>query len=211
MKKTVLTAALLGLVTFAQAKTVFSPEQGVICDRKASFCVDRQGISMSFTQMYLGDKAVRAFEKRIAGFHDYDMTRFTLANGLSCDTNKKICKKSKWDDNADPHWTKVLFGNNNGMKHKASGGGHGTASFDCRKARTRIEHAICDNAELSRLDGKMGRLNRQIKSKQWHDTHRKMVKMRNEQAENYRDPTKYLIQWTKDEIKEMERQLRLGS
>jgi hypothetical protein len=37
-------------------------------------------------------------------------TVFTFSNGLSCDTNKKICKKSKWDEKADSHWTKILFG-----------------------------------------------------------------------------------------------------
>jgi len=32
------------------------------------------------------------------------------------------------------------------------------ASFDCRKASTGIERVICDDAELNRLDGEMGRL-----------------------------------------------------
>ncbi len=32
------------------------------------------------------------------------------------------------------------------------------ASFDCTKASTIIENAICDNAEINRLDGEVGRL-----------------------------------------------------
>ena len=27
-----------------------------------------------------------------------------------CDTKRKICKKRKWDENADPDWTKIFFG-----------------------------------------------------------------------------------------------------
>ena len=47
-------------------------------------------------------------ESAIKGF---DSKSFTMSNGLSCDTRKKICKKSKWDDKADKHWTKILFAN----------------------------------------------------------------------------------------------------
>ena len=38
-------------------KGVTSPEPGVVCDKKASFCADFMGISMAYTEMYLGKKA----------------------------------------------------------------------------------------------------------------------------------------------------------
>jgi len=114
MKKTLaILLFTLGLNNIAFAKTqgdVYSPKQGIICDKKAQFCVDNKGISMKETKSYLGEKAKKSFLKMIDGIDDMDMTVFTFSNGLSCDTNKKICKKSKWDDNANPKWTKILFG-----------------------------------------------------------------------------------------------------
>ena len=88
--------------------------------------------------------------------------------------------------------------------------GASAASFNCAKASNSIEHAICNDKELNALDTKMGKLYHKIHSKNWRDQHRNMVKMRNEQAENYRDPTKFLVKWAKEEIKELERQVRLG-
>jgi len=35
---------------------------------------------------------------------------------------------------------------------------HDAPSFDCARATTPVEHAICDNPTLSRLDGRMGKL-----------------------------------------------------
>jgi uncharacterized protein len=92
-------------------KYVFSPGQGIICDKKSNFCADKHGISFGLTKEYLGQKAVEKFKKMIEGIENMDMKTYTLSNGLSCDSNKKICKKSKWDDKADKHWTQVLFGN----------------------------------------------------------------------------------------------------
>jgi len=112
IKTLAVTAIILGLSTVVNAKgqgKVYSPEQGIICDKKAGFCVDSEGISMGFTEEYLGKKAVNKFMKMTKGM-DMDMSSYTLSNGLSCDSKKHICKKSKWDDKADKHWTKVLFG-----------------------------------------------------------------------------------------------------
>ncbi|KYJ85715.1 YcgJ family protein [Sulfurovum riftiae] len=104
------TALILGLSTFATAKgNVYSPDHGIICDKKSGFCVDSEGISMAFTEEYLGKKAADKFRKMTEGVH-MDMSSYTLSNGLSCDSKKRICKKSKWDDKADKHWTNILFG-----------------------------------------------------------------------------------------------------
>jgi hypothetical protein len=37
--------------------SVYSPEAGVICDKKGGFCADSQGIAVALTKMYLGEKA----------------------------------------------------------------------------------------------------------------------------------------------------------
>ena len=98
--------------TISNAKShenVYSPDQGVICDKKAGFCSDSYGISLGMTKEFLGEKAADKWTK-ILSDKDFDATSYTMSNGLSCDTKQKICKKSKWDDKADAHWTKILFG-----------------------------------------------------------------------------------------------------
>jgi len=121
-KKVIIAAAILGMGTMAQAASVYSPAKGVICDKKSHFCVDSYGISMGLTKEYLGQKSVNKFNKMVGDIKNMDMTVFTLSNGLNCDTNKKICKKSKYDDNADAHWTRVLFNRRVGGGHNNHGG-----------------------------------------------------------------------------------------
>ena len=111
LKKMILGALLLAATGTIQAGAVYSPEPGVICDRKSHFCADKSGISYGLTEEYLGTAAMEKFRKMTAGAGDsFDTTVFTMSNGLNCDTKKKICKKSKWDDRPDPHWTRILFG-----------------------------------------------------------------------------------------------------
>jgi hypothetical protein len=86
--------------------SVYSPEAGTLCDKKGGFCADEQGISVSITKMYLGDKA----EKRLLGMGDFDMTRFTLTNGVYCEVKIKKCTISKYEDKVDKAHTKALFG-----------------------------------------------------------------------------------------------------
>ena len=120
MKTIAMTVIIVGLSSFASASSVYSPSKGVICDKKAGFCTDSYGISLGLTKEYLGQKHAKIWEKRLSG-KDFDSTSFTMSNGLSCDTNKKTCKKSKWDDNADAHWTGILFGTKI-SNHKRDGG-----------------------------------------------------------------------------------------
>ena len=109
MKTVAVTALMIGLSSFVNASSVYSPSKGVICDKKAGFCSDDYGISIGLTKEYLGKKHANTWEKRVST-SGFDSKFFTMSNGLTCDTRKKICKKSKWDDNADAHWTAVLFG-----------------------------------------------------------------------------------------------------
>ena len=109
MKKTVIMAVAVALSGIAYAGSVYSPSKGVICDKKSKFCADSYGISIALTKEYLGAKAATNLEKMADKYH-MSMSDWTFSNGVSCDTHKKICKKSKWDEKADTHWTKILFG-----------------------------------------------------------------------------------------------------
>ena len=73
------------------SKSVFSPERGVICDTYGTaYCADGTGISMSWTEKYLGPKAVTAFNKMTEG-GDFDGSEFVLSNGVQCKTKINAC------------------------------------------------------------------------------------------------------------------------
>ena len=110
---TLVTAVSLGFFVTsgaaAQKKlkgTVYSPEAGIICDKKSGFCADEQGISMAYTKEYLGEKA----EKKLLGMGEFDMSTFTLSNKVYCETKIKKCTISKYEDKVDAAHTMALFG-----------------------------------------------------------------------------------------------------
>jgi hypothetical protein len=77
------------------SKNVFSPERGVICDTYGTaYCADGTGISMSWTEKFLGPKAVTAFAKMTEG-GDFDETEFVLSNGVQCKTKINACFTQK--------------------------------------------------------------------------------------------------------------------
>lgn len=112
------TGALSGLLALAPSaavagdsidfgKGVFSPAKGVICDRQAGFCADGTGISMSFTEQYLGADAAHKFIKQMEG--GYDDQNYVLMNGISCQTQKQKCFKTKYSEEVAGKLTKRLF------------------------------------------------------------------------------------------------------
>ncbi len=129
-----ITVLMIGASSVTSAKTqgnVYSPEQGVICDKKSGFCSDSYGISIGMTKDFLGQKAADKWTKNLSD-KDFDPTVYAMSNGLYCDTKKKICKKSKWDEKADAHWTAVLFGEK--ASHQKGNGGTDLvqAAKDCK-------------------------------------------------------------------------------
>jgi hypothetical protein len=105
---------LLALSKPVQLKgQVYSPDAGVICDKKAGFCADSEGIAVALTKMYLGDTAEKRLMDRIRpepGVQDYDTTTFVLTNKVACDCKAKQCKVSKYEGKIDAAHTKALFG-----------------------------------------------------------------------------------------------------
>ena len=101
-------AALAGDKVKDLGQGVFSPTKGVVCDRKAGFCADSTGISMSWTEKYLGAEAVKKFSKNTEG-GTFDGTDFVLMNGVRCKTKENACYKSKFSTDPAPNVTKALF------------------------------------------------------------------------------------------------------
>lgn len=102
------------LAMSAQLKgAVHSPKPGIICDQKAQFCADAEGISLALTKEYLGVKAEATMLGRIkdaGGPANYDLTWFGFSNGVDCKTKEKVCHVSKHSDKVDAAHTKALFG-----------------------------------------------------------------------------------------------------
>jgi len=87
---------------------IFSPEKGIVCDRASGFCADHQGISMGFTQEYLGEEAASEFKKNIER-DQIDTARFTMSNGIYCDATVQKCYKSSLEDQVDNYYSHRMF------------------------------------------------------------------------------------------------------
>lgn len=87
--------------------SVYSPANGVVCDRKSGFCADSYGISLGLTLDYLGQRDQDIWAKRTRG--NFDTSVFTMSNGVFCDTNDGRCYTSKLKDNVDHYFTNKLF------------------------------------------------------------------------------------------------------
>ena len=68
------------------------------------------GISMGFTQEFLGEAAQEKMLATINNVNDFDLTWFTLSNGVSCKTKEKVCYTNRFDEKIDREHTKALFG-----------------------------------------------------------------------------------------------------
>ncbi|WEK51664.1 MAG: YcgJ family protein [Candidatus Kaistia colombiensis] len=94
----------------ASKKSLNSPRAGVLCDKY--ICADAGGISRDLTARYLG----RAAAKRLSSQGSFDTRRFTLANGVFCDTVARSCYKDRYFDSngkrsaVDPGASSILFG-----------------------------------------------------------------------------------------------------
>lgn len=110
MKKLIAVAVALVSST-AFATIIYKP--GTLCDSKAGFCADSQGVSVGITEMELGPKAGKKLMAEInkVGINDFDATTFTMSGGLNCNTKEKKCYTNRYDKKIDVKATKTLFGN----------------------------------------------------------------------------------------------------
>ncbi len=92
------------------SKHVFSPERGVICDTYGTaYCADGTGISMSWTEKFLGPKAVSAFTKMTEG-GAFDGSTFVLSNGVECRTAINACFTQKNGNTISEAITQRIWG-----------------------------------------------------------------------------------------------------
>ena len=95
------TAAFAGQVEYGDG--VFSPEQGVVCDREGNFCADGTGISATWTEQYLGAEAAR-------NIANADQSEFVLHNGVECIVADQACNHQGKTDKTSKKIQKMVFG-----------------------------------------------------------------------------------------------------
>jgi uncharacterized protein YecT (DUF1311 family) len=88
--------------------SVYFPEHGILCDKKAGFCADSEGISLGYTKEYIGQAAQDKWDKMIERDH-MDTYDYTLSNGIYCNSKKQKCYTEKFGSVVDEHFTNNLF------------------------------------------------------------------------------------------------------
>jgi len=87
---------------------VYFPERGILCDKKAGFCADREGISMGYTKEYLGQAAQDRMMQFVERDH-METASYTLSNGIYCDSHIQKCYTNKYKEHIDHTYTNKLF------------------------------------------------------------------------------------------------------
>jgi hypothetical protein len=88
--------------------SVYFPQRGIVCDKKAGFCADASGISMGYTKEYLGQAAQDKMMGYIKKDH-METESYTMSNGIYCESASKACYNNKWKEKIDSYYTNMLF------------------------------------------------------------------------------------------------------
>jgi hypothetical protein len=113
MRKLLIAIALpfLALAGAAAAGSgVYSPTQGVMCDKPAGFCADGTGVSATWTEKYLGAAAAHKLAANMTDPAGFDGSVFGFSNRVYCDIKAQVCTKDKFSTVVNPAATKTLFG-----------------------------------------------------------------------------------------------------
>jgi hypothetical protein len=99
-------------VTAKPSAAISFPAKGVICDSQSGFCVDAMGISVAYTEQYLGKAAAQKYMDMIRPFKpgEFDPTRYVLSNGVDCDSSKRVCMAVRRGTDLEHRYTRHLFG-----------------------------------------------------------------------------------------------------
>lgn len=114
----VITTVFVLVPTVSFADDVYLDGPGAVCDKVGQACFDSQGASIGITKEEFGQAAADKLANSIKEVgDDWDPTEFTMSNGVSCNTTKKVCIDSSGD--MDKKMTIALFGNTAVKSQKA--------------------------------------------------------------------------------------------
>jgi hypothetical protein len=91
---------------------------GVVCDRSAAICYDKQGPSIGLTRQYLGNSAALRLTSNLSGRPA--PTDFILSNGSFCSVPQSTCWSSNRRDRLNEQLTRELYPNSPALHQRVS-------------------------------------------------------------------------------------------
>ncbi|QVL53725.1 MAG: hypothetical protein KFB97_05085 [Cyanobium sp. M30B3] len=91
---------------------------GVICDRSAAICFDRQGPSIGLTRQYLGNAAAMRLTANLSGRPV--ASEFILSNGVFCSVAQSACWTSNRRDRLDERLTREFYPNSPALQGQSN-------------------------------------------------------------------------------------------
>jgi hypothetical protein len=98
-----------GQVRAQWQSTISRVSAGVVCDRGASICFDRQGPSIGLTRNYLGNAAALRLTANLSGRPA--ASDFSLSNGSFCSVSQSTCWTSNKRDRVNEELTREFYPN----------------------------------------------------------------------------------------------------
>ena len=125
IKYIVLLLLTVPLHLFAQGirenSAVYSPEEGIVCDKKAQFCVDASGVSLGLTKEYFTLKAQEKLLQKIEN-KNVSTYKYSFSNGIMCSTNEKFCFTTQNSKKVlNKEFTQMIFHSHTYMQNRLSG------------------------------------------------------------------------------------------
>jgi hypothetical protein len=89
---------------------------GILCDRGDQVCYDRSGANVEQTRRKFGEYAAADVQKKLRKSGEWGEKKFTLSNGVKCNTQNRVCKKEGGEGDRAKKITNHLFAATNYQK-----------------------------------------------------------------------------------------------
>jgi hypothetical protein len=82
---------------------------GILCDRGDQVCYDYSGANIEQTRRKFGEYAASDVKKKLKKSGEWGEKKFTLSNGVKCNTQNRVCKKDGGEGDRAKKITNHLF------------------------------------------------------------------------------------------------------
>jgi hypothetical protein len=122
MKRRILAAcavALFSAAAVADNDKIDLLPGGIVCDRGDQVCYDHSGANVEQTRRKFGEYAAADVQKKLGKKDGWGEKKFTLSNGVKCNTPNRVCKKEGGEGERAKKITNHLFNPANYQKPAA--------------------------------------------------------------------------------------------